>query len=137
MSTPLIITGYDTVRLDSVIDGSSELQLVHDSNPLSDHGQSLEAKHEDLSSPNGTVRIKLADFDHGGDGWDITASHVDDNNSTVAWSRGSDHAYYDFSATTDAVEVDVVATSDASSPATRVRKIWIKTKPVDAQPDRP
>ena len=32
---------------------------------------------------------------------------------------------------------DVVATSDASPPTAKTRKIWIKTKPVDAQPDRP
>ncbi|MEX1361887.1 MAG: hypothetical protein AB1Z98_02105, partial [Nannocystaceae bacterium] len=80
--------------------------------------------------------VELSDFEHGGDGWDLTASHVDDG-TNVAWSRASNHAYCDFAATTDAVEIDVVATSDASPPATKVRKIWIKTKPVDAQPDRP
>jgi hypothetical protein len=38
---------------------------------------------------------------------------------------------------TDALEVALVATSNASPPVTKTRTIWIKTKPLDAQPDRP
>lgn len=136
MTCPLVITGYDPVRLDAFIDSSNDLQLKHGSNSLADHCQSLEAEHEDLSSPEETIRVKIPDFAHGGDDWEITVSH-DDGGNTVSWPRDTDHAYYDFAAMTDALEVDVVATSDASPPATETRKIWIKTKPVDAQPDRP
>ncbi len=38
---------------------------------------------------------------------------------------------------TDALEVTVTATSNASPPATKTRTVWIKTKPLDVQPDRP
>ena len=136
MSDPLVITGYDPVRLDPFVDSSNALQLKHESNSLADYGQSLEAMHDDLESPEETIRVKIPDFSYGGDGWTITASHEVEGNP-VSWSRDDGLAYYAFGAMTDALEVDVTATSDASPPVTKTRTIWIKTKPVNSQPDRP
>lgn len=132
MPSPLIVTAEDPVRLDGLIDSSNQLQLQHDTDTLDDYGQSLEAEHEDLSSPNNTIRVELRDFSHGGANWEVTASHVDGGN-TITWSRASTNAYRDFAAMTNALEVDVVATSDATPSTTKIRKIWIKTKPVDGQ----
>ncbi|MCB9715070.1 MAG: hypothetical protein H6712_14480 [Myxococcales bacterium] len=136
MPSPLVITGYDPVQLDGSIDSLTQLQLRHGSNGLSSYGQSLEAEHDDLESPEATIRVKMPDFTYNGDSWEVTVSHQSGGN-TISWSRDTDHAYRDLAAMTDALEVDVVATSNASPPVTKTRKVWIKTKPVDAQPDRP
>ena len=136
MADPFIIAGDSPVELDGSIDDSSELQVVYGGTSLASHSHSVEAAHEDLSSPSNTIRVKIADFAHGGDDWQITTSHQS-GGTTVHWSRDTDHAYYDFPAMTDALETEVVATSNASPPATKRRTLWIKTKPVDAQPDRP
>jgi hypothetical protein len=136
MPSPLVIIGYDPVHLDGHLDSASALQVKHGSNTLNDYGQSLEAQHDDLRSPSETIRVELADFTSGGDNWQITASHLV-NGNTISWTRSSTLAYCDFAAMTDALEVAVVATSNASPPVTKTRTIWIKTKPLDAQPDRP
>lgn len=135
MSTPLVVTAEDPVRLDGLLDTSNQLQLQHDTDGLDDHGQSLNAEHESLSSSSNTIRIELRDFSHGGANWQVTASHLAGGN-TISWSRSSTCAYQDFTAMTDALEIDVVATNSATPSATKIRKIWIKTKPVDGQPDR-
>lgn len=136
MPNQLVVTGQKPVNLDGFIDSSSDLQVKHGTDHLDDHCQSLDAEHEDLKDPNETIRVKVADFTSGGDDWEISVSHQVSGNTTT-WSRSTDHAYRDFSAMTDALEVDVVATSNGSPSASKTRKIWIKTKSVDGQPDRP
>lgn len=134
MPSPLIVTGEDPVNLDGSIDGSSALQMKHGSDSLVDYDQTLHAKHSNL--PDGTIRIELVDFSHLGASWVVNASHESGGN-TVNWSRGSNYAYYDFGAMTDALEVDVSATNNASPPTTKTRKIWVKTMPLDGQGGRP
>jgi hypothetical protein len=136
MPEPLFVSGEDPVNLDGTLDASSALQLLHDSDSLADHDQTLHAEHDDLLSPSGVIRIKLNDFASGGDNWEITAEHST-TGGPVTWSRGSDHAYYDFGPMTSEQEVDVTATSNASPPVAKERVIRIKTSPTDAQPDRP
>lgn len=132
----LVVIGYDPVHLQAFIDSASALQVKHATNSLYDYGQSLDAQHDDLRSPSETIRVELADFASGGNDWQITASHEVAGN-TVNWSRETSQAYCDFGAMTDALEVDVVATSNASPPVTKTRTIWIKTRPVDGLPDGP
>lgn len=136
MPDPLFVSGEDPVTLDGTLDASSALQLLHGSDSLADYDQALHAEHDDLLSPSGVIRIKLMDFSSGGDSWEITAEHST-TGGTVTWSRGTDHAYYDFGPMTSEQAVDVTATSDASPPVAKFRPIRIKTSPTDAQPDRP
>ncbi|MCX4243943.1 hypothetical protein [Paraliomyxa miuraensis] len=135
MSSPLIVIAQDPVHLQGFLDGASDLQVKHGTNSLYDYGHSLEARHADLSQPSETIRVDLADFASGGYDWQITASHVVAGN-TIAWSRDTSEAYCEFGAMTDALEVEVRATSNASPPTTETRTIWIKTRPVDGLPDR-
>jgi hypothetical protein len=130
----LLVIGEDPLSLDGSIDTSNDLQLKHGSDSLANYNQTLHAKHDDLRSPSGTIRIKLVDFSHGGATWQMNASH---NSGSVNWTRSSDHAYYDFGPMTDALEVSVTATSNASPPENKIRAVWIKTMPTDGLPDRP
>jgi hypothetical protein len=132
MTSPLVIIGHDPVHLEGHLDSADALQVKHGSNTLNDYGQSLEARHADLRSSSATIRVELGDFSSGGDNWQITATHAV-SGSPVSWTRGTTMAYCDFAAMTDALEVDVLATSNASPPATKARKIWIKTMPLDGQ----
>lgn len=134
MPNPLIVIGEDPVVLDGSIDGSSNLQMKHGSDSLASYDQTLHAKHTILRTQGETIRIELADFSHLGASWVISASHQAGGN-TVNWSRSTDRAYRDFEAMTDALEVDVSATSNASPPQTKTRKIWLKTMPADGQGD--
>jgi hypothetical protein len=133
MPTELTVTNEDPINLAACLDAAGDLQLAHDSDSLGDYGQTLVAEHDDYNTSGETVRIKLFDFQTG-DSWELSASH---DSGTSTWSRGSDHSYFDFGLVTGLVEVDVVATSDASPPATKTRKIWVKTKPTNPLPDRP
>lgn len=128
----LTITNQDPVNLDVTPDAADSLQVVHGSNNLANYDQTMVAEHDDYNETGGLVRVKLLDFSSGGNTWQITASH--DSGST-SWTRNGNHAYYDFALVTGTLEVDVVATSDASPPQTRSRKIWVKTKPTDPLPD--
>jgi hypothetical protein len=132
MPSPLIVTGEHPVVLDGMLDSSSTLQLAHGSDVLSDYGQTLHAKHSNL--PSGTLRFELKDFSVSSTHWTITASH-ESNGNTVSWSRGSDRAYADFGVMTDPLEVEVTATSDASPPQTKTRRVFLKSTPVDGQGD--
>jgi hypothetical protein len=136
MPSSLVVTGEDPVALDGSIDSSNALQMKHGQDSLVDYNQTLHAKHADLRSSSETIQIKLVDFQHGGASWQVTASH-DDGGTPVVWTRTSGHAYSDFGAMTDLLEVDVTATSNAAPPQTKTRKMWFKTTPVDGQPDRP
>ncbi|KIG12553.1 hypothetical protein DB30_01263 [Enhygromyxa salina] len=136
MTDPLFVTGEDPLNLDGTLDTSPALQLLHGSDSLASYDQALHAEHEDLDDPSGVIRVKLKDFASGGDNWEITAAHTNAA-GTITWTRGTDHAYYDFGPMTSEQEVDVTATSDASPPATKQRTIRIKASPIDAQPDRP
>ena len=135
MTDPLIVEDENPLRLHGAIDSANALQFTHPNGDLDDHDQILHAYHEDLNPSSGTMQIRLLDFAHGGASWQITASHVE--TTTISWYRSTDHAHYSFAAMTDLLEVDVVATSNASPPQTKTRKIWIKTMPKDGQPDRP
>jgi hypothetical protein len=131
--TVLIVTGVNPVSLDGSIDGSSDLQMKYGSSSLADYEQTLHAKHSVLNPPpTGTIRIKLMDFSHGGATWQINAEHTS-GGSTVNWSRGSDHASHDFGAMTSELQVEVSATSNASPPQNKTRRIWVKTMPTDGQ----
>ena len=134
MPSPLVITGQDPVHLDGHLDSTNALQVKYSTSSLADYDQHLEAKHADLRVSSETIRVELADFTSGADNWQITASHLV-NGSAVSWTRNSTHAYCEFGEMTDSLEVAVVATSNASPPATKTRTIWIKTKPLDGQPD--
>lgn len=136
MSSPLSITGYNPVHLDGHIDSTNALQVKHSTNSLADYDQSLEAKHAVLGSQSGTVTVELGDFTSGGHNWQVNASHVA-NGSTVNWTRGNNLAYCSFGAMADFLEVTVTATSNASPPATKTRPVFIKTRPLDGQPDEP
>jgi hypothetical protein len=127
----LLVIGEDPLSLDGSIDSSNDLQLKHGSDSLADYSQTLHAKHADLRSPpNGTIRIKLMDFTHGGFTWQMNASH---NSGSVSWTRSTDHAYCDFGAMSSELQVDTSATSNDSPPVTKTRTVWIKTMPADGQ----
>ena len=130
----LLVIGEDPLSLDGSIDSSNDLQMKHGSDSLANYSQTLHAKHDDLRSPSGLIRIKLVDFSHGGASWQMNASH---DSGSVNWTRSSDHAYCDFGPMTDALEVAVSATSNAQPPVNKTRTIWIKSMPTDGQPDRP
>lgn len=136
MPSQLVVPDEDPLVLTGTIDVNNALQLTHAPDSLSSNNQTLHAYHANLNTPpNRTMELRLMDFNHGGANWQITASHT--AGSTVSWTRSTDHAYCSFSAMVDLLEVDVVATSNASPPVTKQRKIWIKTMPKDAMPDRP
>jgi hypothetical protein len=129
MPEPLLVSEENPVNLDGSIDGSNNLQIKHGSDSLADYGQTLHAEHDELNTPGKTIRIKLFDFSHGGYTWAMNASH--DDGGTVNWTRGSDHAYYNFGAMTSELQVDTSATSNAQPPVTKTRTILIKTMPSD------
>ncbi len=134
MTNPLVVVGSDPVHLDGHLDSLNALQVKHSTNSLANYDQSLDAQHDDLESPSETIRVELGDFTNAGTSWQITASHVT-NGNTVNWTRSSTLAYCDFATMTDFLQVDVVATSNASPPATKTRTVWIKTRPLDGMPD--
>jgi hypothetical protein len=134
MPSPLIVTGNDPVHLDGHLDSSNALQVKHSTNSLANYDQALDAQNDDLRSPSETIRVELGDFANGGANWQLTASHVV-NQNTVNWTRNATLAYCDFGAMTDFLEVTVVATSNASPPATKTRTVYIKTRPLDGMPD--
>lgn len=136
MSSPLSISGSNPVQLDGHLDSSNELQVRHALDSLANYGQSLDAQHAVLSSSSGTVTVEIGDFTNAGTSWQITASHVA-GGSTISWTRSGSLAYCSFGAMTDFLEVAVVATSNASPPVTKTRPVFIKTRPLDGQPDRP
>lgn len=136
MPSQLVVPDEHPLVLTGTIDVNNALQLIHGSDSLSSNNQTLHAYHANLNTPpNSTMELRLMDFSHGGASWQITASHA--AGSTISWTRSTDHAYCSFSAMVDLLEVDVVATSNASPPVTKSRKIWIKTMPKDAMPDWP
>ena len=136
MADPLFLSEVDPINLDGSLDANSDLQLAHGSDSLADYDQTLHAEHSDIGTAGGVVRVKVIDFSNGTTNWQLDASH-DPGSGTVSWTRGTDHAYYDFGATTSELAIDVVATSDDSPPQTKTRQIHIKISPTDAQPDRP
>jgi hypothetical protein len=136
MTDPLYVTNEDPVNLDGSIDGAASLQILHGTDSLADYGQKLYAEHDDLAQTTGIIRIKIIDFAHGGDNWEISVEHLD-GSTPVTWSRGTDHAYYDFGPMTSELQLDIRATSDASPAQNKDRTIYVKTTPINAQPDRP
>ena len=136
MSSPLIVTNLDPVDLSGTFDSSKKLQIVHSASCLVDHSQSLNAEHQDLDQSSATIRIKFADFTSDSEDWEVSVTHQE-NGVTQTWNRGTDHAYFNFAAMTDALEVLVVATTTGSPSQSKDRKVFIKTKPIGGQPDRP
>ncbi|PRP94308.1 hypothetical protein [Enhygromyxa salina] len=136
MPDPLCISEEDPINFDGSLDTNSDLQLLHGSDSLADYDQTAHAEHEDLHESTGIVRVKIVDFTSGGTTWTLDATH-DPGSGSISWSRGTDHAYYDFGPMTAEQEVDVTGVSDASPPVTKTRRIRIKLSPTDAQPDRP
>jgi len=136
MPSQLVVVDEHPLVLTGTIDVNNALQLIHAPDSLSNNNQTLHTYHVNLNNPpNSTIQVRLMDFSQGGVGWQITASHT--IGTTMSWTRGTDYAYYSFSAMVDLLEVDVVATSNASPPVTKQRKIWLKAMPKDAMPDRP
>ncbi|MCA9682837.1 MAG: hypothetical protein KC457_11615 [Myxococcales bacterium] len=133
MTDPLFISQEDPIDFNGTLDGAGGLQLVHGSDSLADYDQRVEAEHDDLSDPAGIVRVRLFDFSSGGNTWTVNATH-DPGSGSVSWSRGTDHAYYDFGPMTAEQEVDAVATYSSNSQG---RTFRIKVSPTDPQPDRP
>lgn len=136
MSSPLSISGSNPIHLDGHLDSGNALQVRHSLDSLADYDQSLDARHAVLSSQSGTVTVEIGDFTDAGINWQMAASHVA-NGSTVNWTRSSNLAYCSFGAMADFLEVTVTATSNASPPATKTRPVFIKTRPLDGQPDQP
>lgn len=135
MTDPLYVSEEDPVVLNGTIDAAGALQMLHGTASLANYDQKLYAEHSDLSSPTGVIRFQLMDFSSGGYSWQITAVH-NPGGGTVTWSRGTDHAYYDFGPLTTELSIDITATSNASPPQTKPRTIGIKTSPLDPLPDR-
>lgn len=136
MTDPLYISEEDPIDFTCIIDGSSNLQLLHDSDNLADYDQTVHAEHTDLDEPSGIVRVRIFDFTVGATSWTISVAH-DPGSGSISWSRGSDHAYYDFGPMTAEQAVGVTATSDGSPSVNKQRTIDIKISPTGAQPDRP
>lgn len=135
MPNALLVDDEHPLKLEGAVDSASALQLTHGSDSLSQYNQTLHSHHANLNVSSGTIQLQLFDFSYGGANWQVKASHQ--AGTSISWSRSTEYAYCDFAAMTDLLEVDVVATSDASPPTTKTRRIWIKTMPTDNQPDRP
>lgn len=136
MTTPLEVSQEDPINLDGSLDGSSDLQLLHRTDSLADYGQTLHGEHDDLDDPAGVVQVRVLDFSDSGTTWTISVEH-DPGSGSVTWSRGTDHAYYDFGPMSAEQTLEITATDGASPPTTKTRSIHIKVTPPDAQPDRP
>jgi hypothetical protein len=135
MTEPLYVSEEDPVNLNGAIESGAGLQIRYRDECLADYDQKLYAEHEDLEESTGVIRIKIFDFAHGGDDWEISVSH-DPGGGTVTWTRDGDHAYYDFGAMTSEQQVHVTATSDASPPQNEQRSFHIKTTPIGAGSSR-
>lgn len=121
----LLVKNEPTVELTGYLD-SGALQLRHSTGDLVDNDDAMQAE---TSGTN--IRIKLMDFVDGG-AWEINASH-EGPTAPINWSRGTDHAYYDFS---DYMSNFLEVTTTASNATTNKEKIIdIKTKPEGSLPD--
>jgi hypothetical protein len=136
MTDPLYISEEDPVDFIGTLDASSALQLLHGSDSLANYDQAAHAEHTDLDVSTGIVRARIFDFTVGATSWTMAVSH-NPGTGTITWSRGTDHAYHDFGPMTAEQNVDVVASSNVSPPATKQRTIKLKFTPTGAQPDRP
>jgi hypothetical protein len=136
MTDPLYISEEDPVDFIGTLDTTPALQLLHGTDSLANYDQAAYADHTDLDVSTGIVRARIFDFTVGTTSWTMTVVH-NPGTGTVTWSRGTDHAYYDFGPMTAEQNVDVTATSNASPPVTAQRTIKIKFTPTGAQPDRP
>ncbi|PRP91413.1 hypothetical protein ENSA5_55300 [Enhygromyxa salina] len=122
----LLVEDETTVELTGYLDGSDNLQFRHSTHNLTDNGDALQAEDRGTS-----IRIKLMDFVDGSTTWQISAEH-EDPTGTINWSRGTDHAYYDFSVyMTDFQGVTITGTAAE----TKEKVIDIKTKPEGSLPD--
>jgi hypothetical protein len=136
MADPLFINEKDPVDFTGTLDASEALQLLHGSDSLANYGQTVHAEHTDLDVPTGIVRARIFDFTVGATSWTMTVVH-NPGTGTITWSRGTDHAYYDFGPMTAEQTVDVTASNGGSPPVTKQRAVKIKFSPTGAQPDRP
>jgi hypothetical protein len=136
MTTPLFISEEDPIDFTGTLDAAGNLQLLHGSDNLANYDQTAHAEHSDLNQPTGIVRVRIFDFTVVPASWTMTVVH-NPGTGTITWSRGTDHAYYDFGPMTAEQNVDVTASNNGSPPVTKQRTIKLKLSPVDAQPDRP
>lgn len=136
MTDPLFINEEDPIDFTGTIDAGGSLQLLHASDSLANYDQTAHAEHSDLNEPTGVVRVRIFDFTVGAASWTMSVVH-NPGTGTITWSRGTDHAYYDFGPMTAEQNVDVTATNTDSPPVTKQRTSKLKLSPVDAQPDRP
>lgn len=136
MTDPLYLYEEDPVDFNGTLDALSALQLVHGSDSLADHAQTVHAEHTDLDQSTGIVRMRIFDFVVGATSWTMSAVH-NPGGGTVTWSRGTDHAYYDFGPMSAEQNVDVAASDGGSPPTTKQQGIKIKFSPTGSQPDRP
>jgi hypothetical protein len=136
MADPLLISEEDPIDFTGTLDATEALQLLHGSDNLVNYDQTVHAEHSDLNEPTGIVRVRIFDFTIGTTSWTMTVVH-NPGTGTITWSRGTDHAYYDFGPMTAEQNVDVTASNGGSPPVTKQRTIKLKLSPTDAQPDRP
>ncbi len=136
MTEPLYINQEDPIDFSGSLDATPNLQMLHGGDSLADYDQAAHADHEDLSLATGIVRVRTFDFSVGATTWTLTVVH-DPGGGAVSWARGADHSYCDFGPMTTEQDVDITATSDASPPQTKTRRIRVKVTPIDPQPDRP
>ena len=106
---PVVLRGY--------LDAAGAFQLTHEHGTLAEPSQSLQAAHATATS----ITIELHDFD----GWQLSAGHEQ------SWPRGTDYAYYAFTAMSEPLEVTVTASNGAQA---QTRNIYIKTKPKGSLP---
>jgi hypothetical protein len=103
------------------------LEAHHQSVELIDYRDSVLAR-----SLDDTLRFELV----GPSGWQLDASHEDDEGTLITWStspRGLAHELPE--PTTDFLEVTVTARS--STGESKTKKLYISAKPGGALPDRP
>ncbi|MCA9685165.1 MAG: hypothetical protein KC457_23485 [Myxococcales bacterium] len=123
----LLVSNEPVVEIDGYFDGSTNLQLRHDSDNLVDNDDALQAEDSGTS-----IRLKLLDVVDGATTWVINASH-ESASGPISWSRGSGFAYYDFSEyMANFIELTATATANGNE---KEKIIDIKTKPDGSLPD--
>jgi hypothetical protein len=118
----LLVSNEDPVRLDGYIDGAGSLQIKHGSDNLVNYDQEIWCSHDSHES----IVIKIYDFTVDATTWVMGATH-----DMTAWSRATDHCYFEFTEEPSSpLEVTVFATAGTTKEQT------IKIKPQPHQGNR-